>query len=323
MALVPIHFHPSCFPAAVSRRWHESLKNREMDHAFHYLTHRQAMKWLAVHEAYSPARTDEGCGQIYHQAFYHVAQALEHVDMAVIGLGCGGGHKEAQLLDLLEKAGRRPTFVACDVSSDLVLTTLERTSVSMRVRQQSPALVADLRQGKDLGPVWDRWTGRVPRIFTFFGMLPNFLPGEVLPVIAAWLRPGDVLLLGANLAPGPDYQAGCEKILPQYDNAPTREWLSVVLDDLGIPASAYQIHCDLAGHGGLKRIEVSAHFHRGVKVVLEEKTHLFEPGEKMRLFFSNRHTPALVAEAVISVRLKLGQGWITPSGEEGVWIVTR
>lgn len=294
-----------------------------MDHSFHYLTHRQAMAWLAVHEAHSPARTDPGCLEIYHQAFDHAARAVNESDMAVIGLGCGGGHKEAQLLQILEKAGRRPSFVACDISSDLVLTALERTSQATRVRQQSPALVADLREGKDLGAVWDRWTGRVPRIFTFFGMLPNFLPGEVLPVIASWLRPGDLLLLGANLAPGTDYQAGCEKILPLYDNDETRAWLAWVLEDLGIPRQAFVLECGLADRDGLKRVEVWAEFLRDVEVEMGGKRYDYSEGGRMRLFFSNRHTPELVKRQVESAGMKWGPGWVSESGEEGVWAVTQ
>jgi len=323
MSLVPIHFHSSRFPGAVAKRWHDSLARREMDHGFHYLTHRQAMRWLAVHEAYSPARTDPGCLEIYHQAFDHVAHTVSQSDMAVIGLGCGGGHKEAQLLQILEKAGRRPSFVACDTSSDLVLTALERTSVATGIRQQSPALVADLREASDLGPVWDRWTGRVPRLFTFFGMLPNFLPGEVLPVIAGWLRPGDVLLLGANLAPGPNYQSGCDKILPLYDNGPTRAWLSGVLEDLGIPRGDFSLECGVADRAGLKRVEVWAEFLRGVEVEMDGKRYAYGKGDRMRLFFSNRHTPELVKNQVESAGMKWGQGWISGSGEEGVWAVTK
>lgn len=243
--------------------------------------------------------------------------------MAVIGLGCGGGHKEAQLLQALDRAGRRPTFVACDVGSDLVLTTLDRTAQATGIRQQSPALVADLREAADLGGVWDRWTGRVPRIFTFFGMLPNFMPGEVMPSIASWLRPGDVLLFSANLAPGADYQEGCEKILPLYDNAATRTWLSAVLEDLGIPASSFELNCRIASGGKWKRVEVWAEFLRDAEVRMDGKTYEFTEGKRMRLFFSNRQTPALVEEMVGSLGLRTAKAWIAESGEEGVWAVGK
>ena len=72
------------------------------------------------------------------------------------------------------------------------------------------------------------------RLVTFFGMIPNFEPQEILPKLASLIRPKDFLLFSANLAPGADYAAGMKKILPQYDNALTRDWLMTFLLDLGV-----------------------------------------------------------------------------------------
>ena len=65
-------------------------------------------------------------------------------------------------------------------------------------------------------------------------MIPNFEPQIILPKLASLVRPKDFLLFSANLAPGNNYAAGVKKILPQYDNPLTRDWLMTFLLDLGV-----------------------------------------------------------------------------------------
>src|SRR5882757_1158373 len=81
----------SQFPENVRRDLLESLHARAMNHKFHYESHKQAAKWLALHEAYSPARRDASCVRIYDEAFEAVVSALDESFVHVAGLGCGGG----------------------------------------------------------------------------------------------------------------------------------------------------------------------------------------------------------------------------------------
>src|SRR5688500_20383416 len=90
---------PSQFPEAVQRDLVNSLRTRQVNHKFHYVSYRQAEKWLAIHEAYSPARKDPDCKVIYEKAF---AAAAKLTIGDVIALGCGGGQKDARLLAKLE-----------------------------------------------------------------------------------------------------------------------------------------------------------------------------------------------------------------------------
>src|SRR5262249_31372166 len=96
-------------------------------------------------------------------------------------------------------------------------------------------LICDLAAADDL-PAW--FEKEIPmdtaRLITFFGMIPNFEPVTILPRLTSLVRPEDFLLFSANLAPGEDYLAGLNRILPQYDNASTREWLFQFLFDLGV-----------------------------------------------------------------------------------------
>ena len=103
--------------------------------------------------------------------------------------------------------------------------------------------VCDLATADDLSAIPDsRITHHASRITTFFGMIPNFEPQIILPRLASLVRPKDFLLFSANLAPGNNYAAGVKKVLPQYDNPLTRDWLMTFLLDLGVERNDGQ-HC--------------------------------------------------------------------------------
>ena len=57
-ALIQVNIHASQFPEQVLADLRDSLRLRQLNHKFLYDSTRQTQKWLAVHEAYSPARTD-------------------------------------------------------------------------------------------------------------------------------------------------------------------------------------------------------------------------------------------------------------------------
>ena len=61
MALANVTIHSSQFPENVRRDLLRSLRARRINHKFHYDSYKQAQKWLALHEACSPSRTDPGC----------------------------------------------------------------------------------------------------------------------------------------------------------------------------------------------------------------------------------------------------------------------
>ena len=150
---------------------------------------------------------------------------------------------------------------------------------------------------------------RHPSLVTFFGMIPNFEPEQILPKLASLVRPKDFLLFSANLAPGKNYAAGMKKILPQYDNPLTRDWLMTFLLDLGIERSdgelRFKIETDSAS--GLKRIVAGFHFTRPRRIEVENEAFDFRAGEAIRLFFSYRYTPERVH------RFLAGMAWKSAS----------
>jgi hypothetical protein len=154
-------------------------------------------------------------------------------------------------------------------------------------------------------------------------MIPNFEPGDILPKLAALVRPDDWLLFSANLAPGPDYAAGVQRVLPQYDNPLTRDWLLTFLLDLGVERGDGEMRFTVEEDNGLKRIVARHHFTRPRRIELESDAFEFAPGESLQLFFSYRYTPALIQERLQAHGIVVEHGWITKSGEEGVWLCRR
>ena len=155
-------------------------------------------------------------------------------------------------------------------------------------------------------------------------MIPNFEPPDILPKLASLVRPEDFLLFSANLAPGADYIAGMKRILPQYDNALTRDWLMTFLLDLGVERLDGRLQFEIeAGRFGLKRVVARFHFHRPCRIGIESKAFHFKKGDSIQLFFSYRYTPECVRNILGRYRMEVRDQWIAESGEEGVFLCER
>jgi L-histidine N-alpha-methyltransferase len=315
--------HSSQFPDAIRRDLLKSLRTRKVNHKFHYDSVKQTQKWLALHEAYSPARKDRGCLSAYSHAFAAVAHQIPARQIQVIGLGCGGGQKDVQLLRTLRKAGRDISYVACDVSAAMTLVA-RKAAMAVVPGDKCCPFVCDLATGKDLRESLPKPKGRAHRIITFFGMIPNFEPRLILPRLAGLLNTGDTLLFSANLAPGKDYSVGMEKILPQYSNTLTSDWLMTFLYDLGVEKRDGKLRFSIEdGEMGLKRVVARFHFSKRRATTIEEEIFSFAAGESIQLFFSYRYTPELVRAVLAEFRLQVEDQWITKSQEEGVFLCRK
>jgi L-histidine N-alpha-methyltransferase len=321
-----VTIHPSQFPGPVRRDLLESLRAREVNHKFHYDSIKQTNKWLALHEAYSPARTDSEGAAVYDLSFAEVARQITANAVQVIGLGCGGGQKDTRLLHLLKQAGKRLEYVPSDVSTAMVLVARE-AALAVIAEDKCHPLVCDLATAEDLGEVIGAAAEpNAARVITFFGMIPNFEPQLILPRLARLVRPADYLLFSANLAPGRDYLAGIKKILPLYDNELTREWLLTFLLDLGVERSDGELRFSIEDdpHGsGLKRIAAYFHFTRATQLRVDGERFEFLPRAAIRLFFSYRHTPERIRELLGAHGLTVENQWVTTSEEEGVFLCRR
>src|SRR5437667_12631760 len=72
--IVQVAVHASQFPENVQRALLASLKTRQINHKFLYDGIKRARKWLTLHEAHSPARTDPNCAGTYEKAFVAAAR---------------------------------------------------------------------------------------------------------------------------------------------------------------------------------------------------------------------------------------------------------
>jgi uncharacterized SAM-dependent methyltransferase len=319
---VNVTIHASQFPENVRRNLLASLRARKVNHKFHYDSVKQTQKWLALHQIYSPSRHDENVRAIYEQSFEAAVANIKSKSAHVIGLGCGGGQKDTRLLKSLKAHGRKIFYTPCDVSSAMVLTA-HRVALKILPREYCFPLVCDLATAKDLAAIFASSPApRAARLVTFFGMIPNFEPAEILPKLASLIRPKDFLLFSANLAPGENYAAGMKKILPQYDNPQTRDWLMALLLDLGIEKSDGELRFEIAtGGSGLKRVVAGFHFKRARQIAVGQEIFNFKAGENIRLFFSYRYTPELAAKILARHGLEICGQWI--AAEEGVFLCRR
>jgi uncharacterized SAM-dependent methyltransferase len=315
-----ITIHRSQFPENVRRDLLASLRARKINHKFHYDSVKQTQKWLRLHQIYSPSRHDANCRAIYEQSFASAAVKIKFKSVHVISLGCGGGQKDTRLLKLLKSRGREIFYTPCDVSAAMVLTA-RQTALTVVPEQNCFPFVCDLAAAGD----WQRFlVTRHASLVTFFGMIPNFEPHKILPRLAALIRSRDFLLFSANLAPGKNYAAGVKKILPQYDNPPTRDWLMTFLLNLGIEQSDGDLQFAVeAGAFGLKRIVARFHFRRSRRIEMESEIFGFKRGDSIRLFFSYRYPPERIQSILAKHRLEVCGHWIAKSEEEGVFLCRR
>jgi len=323
-ASVQVAIHPSQFPDNVRRDLLASLRTRRVNHKFHYDSVKQTQKWLALHETHSPARYDADCLTAYERAFAATAAQTKARQVHVIGLGCGGGQKDVQLMKQLKARDKKISYTLCDVSVAMVLVARQAARALVQPKKCFPC-VCDLATADNLPELLAQGPkSKAPRLITFFGMIPNFEPHRILPKLTELLRPNDFLLFSANLAPGYDYASGMAKILPQYDNPLTRDWLMAFLFDLGVEARDGRMRFTIETGGlDLKRVVARFYFQRARRIKVGDEEFSFARGESIRLFFSYRYTPARAAKLLAHHGLEVCDQWLAASGEEGVFLCHR
>lgn len=321
---VSIIIHPSQFPESIRRDLLESLRTRKINHKFHYDSVKQTQKWLALHQVYSPSRTDANCSQVYDQSFAATAARVDRSRIHLVGLGCGGGQKDARLLKLLKEQGKELFYTPSDVSVAMVLVARQAATSVISAEKCAP-FVCDLA-GADEVNLPDPVGKKVTRLLTFFGMIPNFEPELILPKLSRLIRLDDFLLFSANLAPGKNYSSGVQKILPLYDNELTRDWLQTFLLDLGVAKNSGKLKFSVeTARSGLrlKRVEANFQFAKRTRIELPEETFEFQRGDSIRLFYSYRYTRQRLVRSLERHRIRVLGQWITESEEEGVFLCQK
>jgi hypothetical protein len=321
---VNVAIHPSQFPESVRRDLLASLRSRKIAHKFHYDSVKQTQQWLALHRQFSPWLRDPSYSRVYDSAFALAVNHMHGKRAQVIALCCGDGRKDARLLSFLRRFKKEISYVPCDGSLPMVLLAREAGLKSVSAGKCHP-FVCDLQNTGDLREGFSELERPdTPRLVTFFGAVPNFEPEMIFPRLVGLLRKNDWLLLSANLTPGDDYEAGLRRILPQYTNPTTRDWLGTFLCDLGIPAKAGQWKTVLEKmRGGLQRVAVYFVVTKPFKLEIAGENFKFRAGEGIRLFFSYRYSVKLVEQTLARYGLQTAGGWISDSREEGVFLCRK
>jgi hypothetical protein len=303
-----IDFHPS-FESDSRCELAASIKANRVDPKFLYATPRQAALWRKVFLRHSPIHTNPEFTRIYREAFERIASLPRQGAVHLIGLGSGTGAKERDLCLRLKSTGAVACFSAIDVSRELIIESMRNLAAAGATTGRS--LVCDLGATDSLHSWLERHGSATPRILTLFGLIPNLAPITVVRLMRAVLRPGDLLLVSAHLAPISDHldlATAMRRVLPQYDNAETMAWLT------GSLVAWKLAHLVEAPRMTIGEIE-------GVPAFIAEarwKTDLARP---LRVFHSLRYTSAHFETLLKKHRFSFDRLAITACGEEAIWSV--
>ena len=253
--------------------------------------------WKKVHQACSPFLHRPAVRHLYQRPASVLRQKL-NFPYSLIALGCADGTKEALLLRTLPP----PAFLlAADTNLSLARQAAHRLPACKKSYRK-----IDLSRPLPAFHIPPSTT----KFFTLFGVLPNLDPLHLLRRLGRRMQRGDFLLFSANLAPGKSSFAGARKVLPQYDNLPTRRWLRAAVDrhrpKLPPGRLEFGIHPD-PKQKSLARIEA--------RWISQKKSWI--------VFSSRRPTRSQVEKWIRQTRLKRIARFLDPFGEEGVWLVGR
>lgn len=318
--------HESAFPAATRKRMADSLRRGELDPALLYGSLGQTLRWIALHHGCSPAKTDPAIATLYDEAFRRVGGLCKGNVAHVVSLACGDGTKDTRSLEVLRTAKRAVLYTPVDVSLQMVLSAEDTATTALSGLQCTP-LLCDLPHCTVLPALLKAFDpSGAERILLFLGTIHNYWPPDILRSLVYPLRSQDHLLLSANLAPEADYERALTKILPQYDNALTRDWLHGALAELTITPVDGTLGFSIQpaeSLPSLKRLQADFTFGHDKQVHFFGEQFQFSAGQKLRVFYSYRFTPAHIRDFLAQSRLKLAQEWIGPAGEEGLFLCHR
>ena len=316
---VTVTFHDSQYPSRVVEQLRAGLRARKLSGKFLYESPAQAQRWLLYHQAFSPSRTEAALLALYQQSFQAALHAISSEALHYISIGCGGGTKDALFLKTAKPLSPTLYFTPMDVSAALVIETMLRLPVDLKAFP----LVIDLETEPDLLTILGQHDKHaMGRLFTCFGIIPNFDYLVFLPYLRRLLRQQDLLLLSANLSPTP-YPEAVPHILPQYDNPPARSWFMGLLEQLGFTEADLKLHIDahaLRLDGHVWQIRAAAQFIRQVRLTLYGETFVFESGEWLHLFFSNRFTPQVMPSILTEAGFTVVEMFLFDSRQEGIYL---
>jgi len=301
-----------------------NLESNRIDPKFLYITLRQAELWRQVSLRHSPIHGNPEFVRVYREAFGKILDQFCAEKISLVGLGCGTGAKELELFSTLKVRGRAAVFSAVDVSRELVSESAQKLEAMGADLGQS--MVCDLARTPLLAEWLDRQNPQLPRLMTFFGLVPNLMPLDVARIFHTLLRPGDALLVSVHLAPvhgdeAENLPTAMGSVLPQYDNPETLAWLTAALENWDLTE---YIHAPKMSIGQVNEIPAFLAYARWKSSEPFEKwSHRFFPDPKkpLRLFYSLRYTPSLFEDFLRREGFSFERLAITACRQEAIWLV--
>ena len=283
--------------------------NPELPASALYSTPSLGRLWKKVHLACSPFLRRPTVRRLYQKPASQLRRYLTG-PYSLIALGCADGTKEALLLKKLPK----PAYLlAADTNLSLARrATLRLPALKKAARRIDLSSISAFRFPNSAFsfPPSTIHATRHPRLVTLFGVLPNLDPLPLLRRVSRTMRPGDLLLFSANLAPARSGFAGARKILHQYDNLPTRRWLEAAVKN-------YRPRLPKG------RLEFGVHPDPRQKSLARIEARWISPKKAVTVFSSRRPTVTQVETWIRLARLKKLARFLDPRGEEGLWLVAR
>jgi hypothetical protein len=318
-----IDFHSSVQAGALEWEAIESLRANRIDPKFLYVTPHQAELWRQVFLRHSPIHANPEFARIYREAFACVMGRLHRGKVLLVGLGCGTGLKEMELYSHLKADGHETLFSAIDVSHDLVVESAQKLVAAGAGHERS--LVCDLAESDFLADWLDRVAGDLPRLITFFGLVPNLTPSVVIRLFRSILRTKrDVLLVSAHLAPVTEdikLPTAMRSVLPQYDNPETLAWLTAGLESMDLKDLVDAPEMIIGEVEGVPAFVAHARWKSSEPFERFGRRFLPKKKEPLRLFHSLRYTPSLFENLLRGEGFDVELLAMTSCREEAIWAV--
>ena len=257
--------------------------------------------WKKVHLSCSPFLHRTELQRLHCLPSTRIRKHFGRQSYSLLALGCADGTKESLLLKRLP----RPTSL---LALDTNLSLARRAARRLPAFQKS-AHRADLTSSLSLQFLWSRLSPH-PTLITLFGVLPNLNPLPLLRSIRRLMKKDDLLLFSANLAPGQSSHTGALRILPQYDNRPTRNWLEAAI--LRYRPKLPKGHLEFGVFPDPKQ-----------KTLARIEARWISPRKIHTVFSSRRPTSSQVEAWIQSAHMRKLERYIDSLGEEGLWLVTR
>ncbi len=322
--VVDVGIHSSVFSQPSSEVLVASLSDRELASSILYRGAHSAYLWERLHLAHAPSCQEARSSSLYHQGFAALVERVTERSLGLVSLGCGLAEKETPLFEMA--GDRLNQLVLIDASVELLAEAKRRCRLEVPNKAVC-AVAADLSRVKD-------WCRLLPafkeggRVFTLFGMVPNFDPKELFHRLSGCMDRGDWLLFDANLRP--DAASGDtsipQNIVDQYDNAECRQWLSASLAELGIYENDGSLRFFTEQSPSLlsvPRIRVVFEFHRDLVTCVGGQRFQFHAGEELGVFYSIRYCRDDIPNLLDPIGIRLVQEWASDSGEDGLYLCQK